>query len=122
MIFVFKKIDDIINGFNPIEIFHHYIEDKDYLVQYYYIEDQLGETPTLLANTGFNLNYFGIAGMLIAIVVTFLSVGNFSTSLVYVVIFLLIISIILSIIDARSLISKNIMHLLAHNGIFSIFY
>ena len=27
--FVFKKIDDIINGFNPIEIFHHYIEDKD---------------------------------------------------------------------------------------------
>ncbi len=35
-------------------------------------------------------NYFGIAGMLIAIVVTFLSVGNFSTSLVYVVIFLLI--------------------------------
>ena len=35
-------------------------------------------------------NYFGIAGMIIAIVVTFLSVGNFSTSLVYVVIFLLI--------------------------------
>ena len=27
--FVFKKIDDIINGFNPIEIFHNYIEDKD---------------------------------------------------------------------------------------------
>ena len=35
-------------------------------------------------------NYFGIAGMIIAIVVTFLSVGNFSTSLVYVAIFLLI--------------------------------
>ncbi len=35
-------------------------------------------------------NYFGIAGMIIAIVVTFLSVGNFSTSLVYVIIFLLI--------------------------------
>ena len=35
-------------------------------------------------------NYFGIAGMIIAIVVTFLSVGNFSTSLIYVVIFLLI--------------------------------
>ena len=35
-------------------------------------------------------NYFGIAGMIIAIVVTFLSVGNFSTSLVYVVIFLVI--------------------------------
>ena len=35
-------------------------------------------------------NYFGIAGMIIAIVVTFLSVGNFSTSLAYVVIFLLI--------------------------------
>ena len=35
-------------------------------------------------------NYFGIAGMIIAIVVTFLSVGNFSNSLVYVVIFLLV--------------------------------
>ena len=35
-------------------------------------------------------NYFGIAGMIIAIVVTFLSVGNFSTSLVYVIIFLII--------------------------------
>ena len=35
-------------------------------------------------------NYFGIAGMVIAILVTFLSVGNFSMSLVYVLIFLLI--------------------------------
>jgi NAD(P) transhydrogenase subunit beta len=35
-------------------------------------------------------NYLGIAGMIIAIVVTFLSVGNFSTSLVYVIIFLMI--------------------------------
>ncbi len=35
-------------------------------------------------------NYFGIAGMIIAIVVTFLSIGNFSTSLVYVIIFLAI--------------------------------
>ena len=35
-------------------------------------------------------NYFGIAGMIIAIVVTFLSIGNFSTSFVYVVIFLVI--------------------------------
>ena len=35
-------------------------------------------------------NYFGIAGMIIAIVVTFLSVGNFSSSLVYVIIFLII--------------------------------
>ena len=33
-------------------------------------------------------NYFGIAGMIIAIVVTFLSIGNFSTSLVYIIIFL----------------------------------
>ena len=41
----------------------NYIEDKDYLVQYYYIEGQLGETQTLLANTGFNLYYFGIAGV-----------------------------------------------------------
>ncbi len=35
-------------------------------------------------------NYFGIAGMIIAIVVTFLSTGNFSTSLIYVLFFLLI--------------------------------
>jgi H+-translocating NAD(P) transhydrogenase subunit beta len=35
-------------------------------------------------------NYFGIAGMIIAIVVTFLSIGNFSSSLVYVIIFLII--------------------------------
>ena len=35
-------------------------------------------------------NYFGIAGMIIAIVVTFLSVGNFSTSFFYVLIFLVI--------------------------------
>ena len=35
-------------------------------------------------------NYFGIAGMIIAIVVTFLSIGNISTSLVYVIFFLII--------------------------------
>ncbi len=35
-------------------------------------------------------NYFGIAGMIIAIVVTFLSIGNFSTSLIYVFLFLLL--------------------------------
>ncbi len=35
-------------------------------------------------------NYFGIAGMIIAIIVTFLSIGNFSTSLIFVLIFLLI--------------------------------
>tara|TARA_A100001015_G_scaffold272239_1_gene326617 strand:+ start:585 stop:1988 length:1404 start_codon:yes stop_codon:yes gene_type:complete len=35
-------------------------------------------------------NYFGIVGMIIAIVVTFLSIGSFSSSLVYVVIFLVI--------------------------------
>ena len=35
-------------------------------------------------------NYFGIAGMIIAIIVTFFSIGNFSTSLVYVIIFLTI--------------------------------
>ena len=33
-------------------------------------------------------NYFGIAGMIIAIIVTFLSIGNFSASLAYVIIFL----------------------------------
>ena len=35
-------------------------------------------------------NYMGIAGMIIAIIVTFLSIGNFSTSLVYVILFLII--------------------------------
>ncbi len=35
-------------------------------------------------------NYFGIAGMTIAIIVTFLSIGNFSPSIVYVIIFLVI--------------------------------
>ena len=35
-------------------------------------------------------NYFGIAGMTIAIIVTFLSIGNFSSSIVYVMIFLVI--------------------------------
>ena len=35
-------------------------------------------------------NFFGILGMLIAVIVTFLSIGNFSTSFIYVVVFLLI--------------------------------
>ncbi len=35
-------------------------------------------------------NYFGIVGMIIAVVVTFLSIGNFSASLIYVIIFLTI--------------------------------
>ena len=35
-------------------------------------------------------NYLGIAGMIIAILVTFLSIGNFSVSLVYVFVFLII--------------------------------
>ncbi len=35
-------------------------------------------------------NYFGIAGMSIAIIVTFLSIGNFSTSFIYVILLLLI--------------------------------
>ncbi len=35
-------------------------------------------------------NFFGILGMLIAVLVTFLSTGNFSTSFIYVIAFLLI--------------------------------
>ena len=35
-------------------------------------------------------NYFGIAGMIIAIIVTFLSIGNFSTSFLYVLLLLLL--------------------------------
>ena len=35
-------------------------------------------------------NYFGIAGMLIAIIVTFLSVGNFSNGFIYVLVFFII--------------------------------
>ena len=35
-------------------------------------------------------NFFGILGMIIAITVTFLSIGNFSSGFIYVLIFLLI--------------------------------
>ena len=35
-------------------------------------------------------NYFGIAGMSISIIVTFLSVGNFGPGFIYVLIFLII--------------------------------
>ena len=35
-------------------------------------------------------NYFGIAGMAIAMIVTFLSVGNFGTGFLYVLLFLII--------------------------------
>ena len=35
-------------------------------------------------------NYFGIIGMVIAITVTFLSIGNFSTSIIYVFLFLIV--------------------------------
>jgi NAD(P) transhydrogenase subunit beta len=35
-------------------------------------------------------NYFGILGMIIAITVTFLSVGNFSTTIIYVFLSLVI--------------------------------
>ena len=35
-------------------------------------------------------NFFGIIGMVIAVTVTFLSVGNFSTGFVYVIVFLVI--------------------------------
>ena len=35
-------------------------------------------------------NYFGIAGMAIAIIVTFLSVGNFGEGFIYVIVFLII--------------------------------
>ena len=35
-------------------------------------------------------NFFGILGMIIAILVTFLSIGNFSTTFIYVIVFLLI--------------------------------
>ena len=35
-------------------------------------------------------NFFGILGMVIAIAVTFLSIGNFSSGLIYVLVFLLV--------------------------------
>ena len=35
-------------------------------------------------------NLFGILGMTIAVVVTFLSIGNFSTGFIYVLIFILL--------------------------------
>ena len=34
-------------------------------------------------------NYFGITGMIIAIVITFLSVGNFGTGFIYVLILII---------------------------------
>ena len=41
-------------------------------------------------NTSRQGNYFGILGMIIAIVVTFLSIGNFSTTIIYVFLFLIV--------------------------------
>ena len=41
-------------------------------------------------DTSMQGNFFGIAGMIIAITVTFLSVGNFSNSLIYVFVFLIL--------------------------------
>ena len=35
-------------------------------------------------------NFFGIMGMIIAITVTFLSIGNFSTGFIFVLVFLLL--------------------------------
>ena len=35
-------------------------------------------------------NFFGIVGMIIAVTVTFLSIGNFSSGFVYVLIFILV--------------------------------
>ena len=49
-------------------------------------------------------NFFGILGMVIAITVTFLSVGSFSTGLIYVLIFLLIGGLIGAFIAYLSLI------------------
>ena len=43
-------------------------------------------------------NYFGIAGMIIAILVTFLSIGNFSISLIYVIIFLVLVALLVPFI------------------------
>ena len=49
-------------------------------------------------------NYFGIAGMAIAIIVTFLFIGNFSIGLIYVLILLLIGEFIVKI--ARSFVGS----------------
>ena len=53
-------------------------------------------------------NYFGIAGMIIAIVVTFLSIGNFSTSLVYVMLFIsFVCNTLLAISKSKSLLGAT---------------
>ena len=39
-------------------------------------------------------NFFGIFGMIIAVTVTFLSMGNFSSGFGYVIIFILVLSLI----------------------------
>ena len=50
-----------------------------YLISYPFILALRGLSSPDTSRQG---NYFGIAGMIIAIIVTFLSVGNFSTSLI----------------------------------------
>ena len=55
-------------------------------------------------------NYFGIAVMIIAIVVTIISVGNFSISLVYIFIFLTLYQILelkINKLNCRSNINKK---------------
>ena len=51
-------------------------------------------------------NFFGILGMVIAITVTFLSVGSFSSGLVYVLIFLLVGGLIGAFIAYKIIIMK----------------
>ena len=46
-------------------------------------------------------NLFGILGMIIAITVTFLSIGNFSTGFIFVLIFILLGGSIGALIDYR---------------------
>ena len=52
-------------------------------------------------------NYFGMIGMTIAIIVTFLSIGNFSTSLIYVFVLLLIDELICSSVGSQ--LSSNVV-------------
>ena len=47
-------------------------------------------TRFIFSETSRQGNYFGIAGMMIAIIVTFLSVGNYGTGFIYVLVILFI--------------------------------
>ena len=62
-------------------------------------------------------NYFGIAGMIIAIVVTFLSIGNFSSGFIFV---LILISIAIFSLDTTELKPVKFLRSILNDGVYRI--